>query len=157
MKKMKKNIGTRILGIVALAFVMMCMAPTTASAGYGKRIAEKISTFVEYLEDQNETIACINADQLSSSSNIRTYTRYLYSGNDYTAVAVGDSRIADTDLIVYRKSGGSWVEVTRDADASNAAVCTFHCSSSGDYKFEIKAYRFEDGESNGFYGFILSF
>ena len=157
MKTKKNNIGSRVIGILSLAFVLMCMAPSTASAGYGKRIAEKISNFVEYLEDQDETIACINADQLSSSSNTRTYTRYLYSGNDYTAVAVGDSRIADTDLVVYRKSGGSWVEVTRDADTSNAAVCTFKCNSSGDYKFEIKAYRFEDGESNGFYGFILSF
>lgn len=157
MEKNKNSFRSRVLGIVSLAFLFICMAPTTASAGWGKRIAEKISTFVEYLEDQDETIACINADQLSKSSDIRSYTRYLYSGNDYTAVAVGDSRLADTDLVVYRKSGSNWVEVTRDADSSNAAVCSFKCNTSGEYKFEIKAYRFEDGESNAFYGFILSF
>lgn len=152
MKKMK-----RILGVLSLALALMTLVPTTASAGYGKRIAQKILDMVEYLEEQDETIACINADQLTSDENIRTYTRHLYSGNEYTAVAMGDSRIADTDLVVYRRSGGSWEEVTRDADASNTAVCTFRCNRSGDYKFEVKAYRFESDNSTGFYGFILSF
>ena len=147
----------KVLGVLSLAFALIALAPATANAGYGTRIGLKLLEMINTVEDDGGTIACINADQLTSDENIRTYTRHLYSGNEYTAVAMGDSRIADTDLVVYRRSGGSWEEVTRDADASNTAECTFRCNRSGEYKFEVKAYRFEGSNTTGFYGFILSF
>ncbi len=154
---MKKPFVTVLMGTLVAA-LLLTDASFSASAQSGIPIMRRVRELVSLLEDDNdETVAAIQVDQLSQSSNIRTYTRTLYSGNDYTAVAAGDDRIHDTDLVVYRRSGDSWVEVGRDADTSNTAVVTFHCSSTGEYKFEIKAYSFESGYSYGFYGFVLSF
>lgn len=154
---MKKSFMTIFMGAL-LGIFLLTDSSFTASAQSGLPIMRRVKEIVGLLEDDNdETIAAIQVDNLSQSSNIKTYTRTLYSGNDYTAVAAGDNRIHDTDLVVYRRSGDSWVEVGRDADVSNTAVVNFHCSSTGDYKFEIKAYSFESGYSYGFYGFVLSF
>ena len=128
-----------------------------AGTGRGTEVVEKVKRQVALLEAMGNTIASVMIDQLSSSSDTRTYTRTLYRGNDYRVVAAGDSRIKDTDLVVYRKSGSSWVEVTRDVDSSNCAVVTFTCDVSGEYKFEVKAYRFESGYTNAYYGLIIAF
>ena len=154
---MKNPFKNNFIRVAAIALLLILVSPSTASAGWGKRIADKVAELVDYLESNDETIASIMMDQLSTSSNTRTYTRKLYSGNEYTAVAVGDSRINDTDLVVYRKSGGSWIQVKKDADSQNTAVVTFDCDYTGEYKFEIKAYSFKSDYTNAYFGFILSF
>ncbi len=157
MKNYMKNVKARTLGF-AMAALLFIGGAQTATAGDGQKIVRKVLSNVELLEDNyNETIASVQIDQLTTTTKTRTYTRYLYSGNSYTAVAVGDDNFTDVDMVVYRKSGGSWIEVDKDADTSNTCVVIFDCKQSGDYKFEIKAYKFSEGSTMGYYGFVLSY
>lgn len=127
-------------------------------AGPGKRIADIVAATIEYLEDEDLTIASVMIDQLSKSSDTRSYTRKLYKGNDYSAVATGSSSFSDIDMTVYRKSSsGDWVQVGKDIDSSNTCIVDFKCEITGDYKFEVKAYSFSSGSTNGYFGFILAF
>ncbi len=147
----------RIFTILALAAAFMALSVQTANAGPAKRLVNKVIDIIETLEDSDNTFAGAQMNQITQDDNIKTYTRTLYSGNDYMAIAIGDNRIHDTDLVVYRRSGDSWIEVGRDADTSNTAIVSFHCNSTGEYKFEIKAYSFESGYTVGLYGFVLTF
>ena len=54
-------------------------------------------------------------------------------------------------------NGKFTLEVDKDADTSNTCVVIFDCKQSGDYKFEIKAYKFASGSTMGYYGFVLSY
>lgn len=157
MKKTMQSMKAMMLGF-AMTALMFCFGTQTATAGDGQKIVRKVLSNVELLEDNyNETIASIQIDQLTTTTKTRTYTRYLYSGNSYTAVTVGDDNFTDVDMVVYRKSGSSWIEVDKDADTSNTSVVIFECKQSGDYKFEIKAYKFASGSTMGYYGFVLSY
>lgn len=152
-----QSLKARTLGLVMTA-LLLCAGTQTATAGDGQKIVRKVLSNVELLEDDyNETIASVQIDQLTTTTKTRSYTRYLYSGNKYTSVAVGDDNFTDVDMVVYRKSGSSWIEVDKDADTSNTCVVIFDCKQSGDYKFEIKAYKFASGSTMGYYGFVLSY
>ena len=142
---------------VLLVAAFATLSVISAKADDGARIMQRVLETVQLLEEQDKSIACVMIDQLSKSSDSRTFTRKLYYGNDYVVVAEGDAHIRDTDLTVYRKSGGEWIQVAKDADSSNVAVVNFHCSETGDYKFEVKAYSFQEGYSNAFYGLTISF
>lgn len=137
---------------------LMTMVSLTGYAGPGKRIMNKVTQVVELLEDKDETIACIMIDQLTKSSESRSFTRTCYSGNTYTAVAIGDANFSDIDMVVYRESSsGGWIQVGKDTDTSATALVGFDCNSTGKYKFEIKAYSFSSGSSSGYFGFALSY
>lgn len=137
---------------------LMTMVSLNGYAGPGKRIMNRVLQVVELLEDNDETIASVMIDQLSNSSKSRSYTRTCYSGNTYTAVANGDANFSDIDMVVYRESSsGNWIQVGKDTDTSSTAVVGFDCNTTGKYKFEVKAYSFSSGSSNGYFGFVLSF
>ncbi|MBQ9640410.1 MAG: hypothetical protein IJV06_02435 [Bacteroidaceae bacterium] len=151
------NLIAKIKRTAYIFTVLFWMSSNLAWAGDGAEIVEKVERQVLLLEAFDKTIASVMIDQLSSTSDTRTYTRTLYRGNTYKVVAAGDDHIKDTDLVVYRKSGSSWVEVKRDTDSSNCAVVSFDCNVSGEYKFEVKAYSFEPGYKNAYYGLIIAF
>ncbi len=68
----------------------------------------------------------------------RTYNRYLYSGNCYAIVSVGDNNVRDLDLKVYNRR---WRYIGGDRDSSRAAVVQFCPNYSGTYRFRTVMYR----------------
>ena len=160
MKNLVKSCSkSRISRMIAVVMLLSFVRVGSAWAGYGTDVAEKIARYAAIMEDVQEmTITKINSALLTKSSNSMSYTAKLYSGNKYVVYAFGDARISDTDLTVYRKSSsGEWLQVKKDADTSNLAIVSFDCNTTGEYKFEIKAYEFEEGYSQGYYGLIIGF
>ena len=150
---MKKTILTILSAIIAISSISVF----DAKADGGLDILERVMETVELLEDADYSLACVMIDQLTSSSDTRTLTRHLYAGNEYMAIAEGDTRIKDTDLTIYKKLGEEWVVVDHDSDTSNVAVVSFDCTETGDYKFEVSAYSFADGHSVALYGLTIAF
>ena len=50
----------------------------------------------------------------------------------------------------------SWVEVGRDTDSEDVALVEVSPKEQGEYKIEIKAYKFKEGYNVGHYGLIIA-
>ena len=158
MKKLVKSLKIKnVCKVMAFALLLFFANANNVWAGYGADVAKKIATYVEIMESvQGNNITKINSALLTKEDNVMSYTARLYRGNDYTIYAFGDERISDTDLTVYRKnSSGEWVQVAKDADSSNLAIVKYTCTTSGEYKFTIKAYSFKAGYTRGYYGLVI--
>lgn len=68
----------------------------------------------------------------------RTYNRYLYSGNCYAFVGVGDQNVRDLDVIIYDRN---WNYVASDRDSSDVTVAKICPHRSGTYRIRTKMYR----------------
>jgi len=68
----------------------------------------------------------------------RTYNRFLYSGNCYAIVSVGDNSVRDLDLRVYDRR---WNYLGGDRDYDKSAVVEFCPRYSGTYRFRTRMYR----------------
>jgi hypothetical protein len=158
---MKKNNKSTFFKRVLVSVVMLlCLSALNAYAGDGKDIVDQVGRFVEYLEGEKfeKRIGGVMIDRLNKDSNpTRSYTRTLYKGNTYVALATSGKGINDIDLIVYRKSGSNWIQLDKDTDNSDVAVVEFECTATGQYKFEIKGYSYETNITEAFFGFILAF
>ena len=117
-------------------------------------IMDKTERLVNYLEqDMDLEIVRMEFDILRTTK--KTY-RKLSAGWTYVICAFGDHRFKDIDVKVYRKVGGDWQIVEKDADAQAVAVVTISPQSEGDYLIEISAYAFESGYDVGHYGLIIA-
>ena len=68
----------------------------------------------------------------------RTYKRYLYGGNCYAIVGVGDQNVRDLDVIIYDRN---WNYVASDTDSSAVSVAKICPRRSGYYRIRTKMYR----------------
>ena len=147
---MKKNLKNIVL-------TFMFMSTFTAAVAQSETtmtdIYERGNSIIEMLEDGHDMeIVRIEYDIVSSSkSTVRT----LYSDWTYTIVGFADRRVADLDVVVYRKQGGRWVEVEHDTDTDNTPVVTITPSSTAEYKIEVSVAQFHEGESAAHYGLMI--
>lgn len=141
----------RLLLLAAFAAVLSTARADERSM---QPILTKGEIIVNYVENElDKEIVRIEYDLLSTT---KTTTRILAKGWNYTILAFGDDYFEDIDVIVYRKSNGAWVEVGRDADSEALALVNISPNTQGEYKIEIKAYKFKPGYNIGHYGLIIA-
>ncbi|MBR1838451.1 MAG: hypothetical protein IJ786_02730 [Bacteroidaceae bacterium] len=108
---------------------------------------------INYIEDQtNSEIVHIEYDIIS---NTKVITRRLVDSYTYTVMAFSDGRVQDLDLTVYKRSGNDWVVLVRDNEDDNTPLKTFTPPYSGEYRIEVKAYKFKSGYSAAHYGLFI--
>lgn len=132
--------------------INLCMAGDSSTSM--TPIIDKADNLVSYIEqDLDMEIVRMEFDILRST---KTTIRTLSAGWNYAIIAFGDFRFSDIDVKVYRKVGGNWQIVEKDADTSAVAVVAINPPSDGEYLIEIKAYSFESGYDVGHYGLIIA-
>lgn len=75
--------------------------------------------------------------QYLGAGQYKTYTSYLYSGNQYAIVGAGDNTVRDLDVQVYDRN---WNLVSSDSGTSNVSVAKFYPPHSGTYIIRTKMY-----------------
>lgn len=139
-------------------FLLVAFAALFSSAHADDRSMKPITAIgevlINYVEDNLEKeIVRLEYDILATT---KTTTRTLAKDWTYTIIAFGDERFEDIDIVVYKKSGGAWVEVGRDTDSEDVALVEVSPKEQGEYKIEIKAYKFKEGYNVGHYGLIIA-
>ena len=104
-------------------------------------------------ERYEQEIVRIEYDLLfGTKESIRT----LSTSYRYTVLAFSDDRVEDLDITVYKRSGNSWEQIMKDTETDNSPLVQFTPTAATEYKVEIKAYKFREGESAAHYGLIIS-
>ncbi len=97
------------------------------------------------LAGDDYNLAHIEVDRLSEGASY-TFTRTLYSGNDYKIVGIGGQGIEDLDIYVYNSDGEL---VGRDTQVDNIPIVKFHVNSTQTYRIKVKFYSAEDDWPSG--------
>jgi len=114
--------------IIGLSYSMLYADRSTAAA--------KAIIVGAALEQDGYTVKDIPGRYLEQG-HYRTYNRYLYSGNCYAIVGVGDENVNDLDVIVWDRN---WNYVVQDSDSSNVSAVTVCPNRSGTYHIRTKMY-----------------
>ena len=75
--------------------------------------------------------------QYLDSGEYKTYTSYLYSGNEYVVLGAGDNTVRDLDVQIY---DNNWNLITSDSDTSNVSTVQFYPPHTGTYIIRTKMY-----------------
>jgi hypothetical protein len=138
-----------------IVFIVLLLLSTPARAqdvrdmiyvGYETAIA---------LEGTGMEILHAEFDQLSLSDDTRPAFRTLYYGQTYRIGAFGDDHISDIDIIVYKETGDTWIEIARDNKAEPLAFVEITPYTTTNYRIDVKAYSFEKNSVWGYYGLII--
>lgn len=110
-------------------------------------------TYIDLVEmEMGSEIVRMEFDILSST---KTTYRVLTSDYAYGIFAIGDSRIADIDLKVYKYVNEQWTLVAKDDSDNSYALVTIEPLSTATYRIEISAYSFAEGHDVGHYGLLI--
>jgi hypothetical protein len=74
---------------------------------------------------------------------------------DYIVAAVGDEKVADIALVIFKKVDGSWVEVKKDQEHKNSALLEIDPSTTGEYAIDLKVTKFKDSSKTGHVGLFV--
>ena len=140
---------------IALLMMFCCATANAQNAETTMQdIYDKGGELVKMLEERYEQeIVRIEYDLLfGTKESIRT----LSTSYRYTVLAFSDDRVEDLDITVYKRSGNSWEQIMKDTETDNSPLVQFTPTAATEYKVEIKAYKFREGESAAHYGLIIS-
>lgn len=125
---MRKNI---FIGLVLILLSTSTLFADRATA------AENAIVASIHLENQGYSIKDIPGRHLRNN-HYRTYNRYLYSGNCYAIVGVGDNNVRDLDVVVYDRY---WNWVVSDRDSQSVSAVRICPRRSGTYRIRTTMYR----------------
>ena len=146
-----KNLFFLLLGL------LFCTTTQAQSDDFRKVIKDIMSqseaVIDEIIEAELEVVR-LEYDLVRDSKNS---FRVLSPNYTYGIIAFGDvNRFEDVDLVVYKSDGkGGWDEVGKDTDNTNEAVVKVEPDESAEYRFEVKAAKFKEGNSIGNYCLII--
>lgn len=106
------------------------------------------------VDEHDQEVVRIEYDLIFSSP--KETIRNFSEGYTYTIFAFADEGVDDLDLVLYKKSGSSWVEVAKDVKSDDTPVVTYKPTSSGEYKIAVKVYKFASGYDRTIYGLFVS-
>ena len=106
------------------------------------------------VDDLDQEVVHVEYDLIFSQP--KEVYRQLSSGYTYQIVAFSDSRVPDLDLYVYKKQGGSWVEVGKDNKTDTTPIVSISPEITGQYKFVVKVYSYADNNDRALWGIIIS-
>lgn len=132
-------------------------ATRAQSDDYRKVIKDIMSQSEEVVDEIIEAgleVVRLEYDLVRDSKNS---FRVLSPNYTYGIIAFGDvNRFADVDLVVYKSDGeGGWIKVGADTDKTNEAVVKVEPDESAEYRFEVKAEKFLEGNDVGNYCLII--
>jgi len=104
------------------------------------------------LENKNREVVRMEMDIVSDS---KESFRVLTGQWSYGIVALGDSRIAQIHLAVYRELDGAWSLVTESTDDGDLALVTVTPPGSARYKFVVSVSRFNENYTAGHYALLV--
>lgn len=119
--------------LVSILFIVMSMTTLHADRYTANSNARYTASI---LEDAGYSIRDIAGRHLSNRG-YRTYNRYLYSGNCYAVVSVGDDNVRDLDIKVWDRY---WRYIGADRDSDRSAVVKICPRYSGTYRFRTVMY-----------------
>jgi hypothetical protein len=113
----------------------------------------------EFIEETSESIQMIETDYdqevvRTEFDIIRTSKetfRYLTDSYEYGIYVMGDDRIQDIDVEVFKMVDGDWTSIEKDEDEDAQALVMITPSTTAQYKIKISAYSFVEGYEVGFY------
>ena len=121
---------------IVISFMVFMITILNLNAGNVNEARAKAYVLSRLMQRSGYTIGAVKGEYLSNGSSI-TYSRYLYSGNNYVVIGAGDRTVRDLDVMVY---DSNWNEIAADNDVSNATAVKFYATSSGTYHFVTKMY-----------------
>ncbi|HTY07073.1 MAG TPA: hypothetical protein VMC86_11180 [Gemmatimonadales bacterium] len=104
------------------------------------------------IENQNKEIVRMEMDIVSDS---KESFRMLTDRWTYGIVALGDSRIAQIHLSIYRELDGNWSLVTESTNDGTLALVTVTPQSTARYRFVVSVPRFNESYTAGHYSLII--
>ncbi len=141
-----------LLSLFVILFAQV-QSSQAQSATTMQDILETVNEKVIYLEDtKDQEIVNITIDLLVNQGKKVLY-RYLDPSFEYTAIAIGDRRISQLQLTVYKKHDGKWEYVTEDAGSSPQIKLLPNVNE--EYEFTISVERFVEDERAGHYAILL--
>ena len=139
---------------VAICILLSIGQAATASDMYD--IIKKGQRIVSLLEEHDEEIVRSEYDLIHKNS---PKTIYRTLSSDYTYTIIGfasDDRIADLDIVVYKKVNGEWIKETEDVGTDAAPMVNINPAYTREYKIVVKAYSWKGGNDVSCYGLIVS-
>lgn len=119
------------------------MKPILTDAGnYAKKIEMELG----------QEIVRMEFDIIQSS---KSSFRVLSEKYEYGILAFGDFRITDIDIKVYKWANDQWNLIEKDESQDSNALVTINPLSTGEYRIDIIASKFEEGYDIGHYGLII--
>jgi len=121
---------------IVIGFMVVMITILNLYAGNVNEARAKAYIYSRLMQRAGYTVGAVKGEYLSNGNSI-TYSRYLYSGNNYVVIGAGDETVSDLDVMVY---DSNWHEVASDNDTSNATAVKFYATHSGTYHFVTKMY-----------------
>jgi hypothetical protein len=138
-----------------LALVMGMTAPAQAQRNDGTSmlgILGKVFGADTIIENRNQEIVRVEVDIVSDSKDS---FRVLTDRWTYGIVALGDARITNLHLAIYRELDGQWSLVTENANEGSLVTATITPPSTGRYKFVVSVTRFAEDYTAGHYALMV--
>lgn len=110
-------------------------------------------TYMKKIEmEMGQEIVRMEYDIIQTS---KTSYRMLSDQYEYGIFVFGDFRIIDIDIKVYKWVNNQWNLIDKDQSPNANALVTLKPLSTGEYKIEITAAKFEKGYTVGHYGLMI--
>ena len=117
----------------------------------------------EFIETISESIQLIETDYgqevvRTEFDIIRTSKetfRTLTDSYEYGIFVIGDDRIKDIDVEVFKVVDGDWILIKKDDKEDAQALVMIEPSTTAQYKIKISAYEFHEGYEVGFYSLAV--
>lgn len=141
--------------IIALTFFFYADKVYSQSATTMQDILETVTAKVAELEDQrNQEIVNMTFDLLVNRGK-KTIWRYLDPAFDYDVMVLGDRRIENLKITVYKKDNttGEWVFVDEYSAAS--PLIRLDPQEFEQYEFTVTVDKFKTGSTTGHFAMLL--
>jgi hypothetical protein len=110
--------------------------------------------FVKGLEEKYPGVIVLKAEFDYAFDDNLTYFDFSEK-LDYIVASVGDEKVADVTLVIYKKVDGAWVEVKKDMEHKNSALLEIEPSTTGEYAIDVKVTKFKDSNKTGHVGLFV--
>lgn len=147
----------RKLLTLALALFVLCStwAPQRAYAQSQSDelngLLERLAALSTVLDTKGYTVVHIGVERLEKGEGY-TFSRDLYTGNNYVIVGMGGVGVADLDIKLY---DGNNRLLDEDTSEENVAVVDVVPTRSGVFKIQPSIYSLQPGSSNDDEYFVM--
>ena len=110
---------------------------------------------IEYIEDSLAAeIVRIEYDLIFEGASKTTY-RTLHDGYTYGVFVIGDYRVSQINMRLYKKIDGDWKLVDSTESDTETALLMIEPEEKSEYLFEIYADRFVENYNGGHYTILM--
>ena len=119
-----------------IKLIALILISTTLYGSPYQEAKNRLYASAIYLTSAGFNLKGANGEYLSENG-YRTYSVYLYSGNEYAIIGAGSDNVRDLDVQVYDLN---WNLIASDNDRANVSVVKFYPPRTGSYYIRTKMY-----------------